>query len=50
MRIAYLISAHCDPVHLERMVRALNEQADFFIHIRTFLSKTIHLFYNIIFL
>lgn len=33
MRIAYLISAHCDPVHLERMVRALNEQADFFIHI-----------------
>ena len=32
MRIAYLISAHCDPVHLERMVRALNEQADFFIH------------------
>ncbi len=33
MRIAYLISAHCDPIHLERLIRALNEQADFFIHI-----------------
>ena len=33
MRIAYLISAHCDPVHLKRLILALNEQAEFFVHI-----------------
>lgn len=33
MRIAYLISAHCDPHHLERLVHTLNENAEFFIHI-----------------
>lgn len=33
MRIAYLIATYCDPVHLERLVNALDDHADFFIHI-----------------
>lgn len=33
MKIAYLISAHNDPVHLQRLVEALQPNAEFFIHI-----------------
>lgn len=33
MKIAYLISAHNDPGHLERLVKSLGEHAEFFIHI-----------------
>ena len=32
-RIAYLIAAHSDPLHLQRLVGALDVDADFFIHI-----------------
>jgi hypothetical protein len=32
-KIAYLIAAHNDPEHLERLVCTLNDDADFFIHI-----------------
>jgi len=32
-KIAYLIAAHQDPEHLERLVGALDDRADFFIHI-----------------
>jgi len=32
-KIAYLITAHNDPEHLERLVNALDDTADFFIHI-----------------
>lgn len=34
MKIAYLISAHTDPNHLERLIRALDDnQTEFFIHL-----------------
>ncbi len=33
MKIAYLISAHNDPAHLQRLVKALQPNAEFFIHI-----------------
>ncbi|GGG83100.1 glycosyl transferase [Parapedobacter pyrenivorans] len=32
-KIAYLIAAHNDPAHLERLIRVLDDRADFFIHI-----------------
>lgn len=32
-KIAYLIAAHSDPEHLERLVNVLDYSADFFIHI-----------------
>jgi len=32
-KIAYLIAAHNDPEHLERLINALDDAADFFIHI-----------------
>ncbi len=32
-RIAYLIAAHSDLIHLKRLISALDFQADFFIHI-----------------
>lgn len=33
MNIAFLISAHNDPQHLERLIEALPEDAEFFVHI-----------------
>lgn len=33
MKIAYLISAHNDPAHLQRLVGALQSDAEFFIHV-----------------
>lgn len=32
-KIAFLIAAHSDPTHLQRLVNALDADADFFIHI-----------------
>ncbi|WP_308632392.1 beta-1,6-N-acetylglucosaminyltransferase, partial [Marinilactibacillus psychrotolerans] len=32
-KLAYLILAHNDPTNLKRMIDALNEHADFFVHI-----------------
>lgn len=32
-KIAYLIAAHNDPEHLARMIHALDDAADFFVHI-----------------
>ena len=32
-KIAYLIAAHNDPEHLERLINVLDDAADFFIHI-----------------
>jgi len=32
-KIAFLIAAHSDPAHLQRLVNALDADADFFIHI-----------------
>jgi len=32
-KIAFLIAAHSDPLHLQRLVNALDVDADFFIHI-----------------
>lgn len=32
-RIAYLITAYKDPAHLNRLILALNEDADFYVHI-----------------
>lgn len=41
MNIAYLISAHTDPTHLERMIHALdNQEATFFIHLDARADKT----------
>lgn len=33
MRIAFLISAHTDPEHLNRLTESLPEESDFFIHV-----------------
>lgn len=33
MMIAYLISAYCDAPHLQRLVAALDEDAEFYVHI-----------------
>ena len=33
MTLAFLISAHTDPVHLARLVKSLPEDAAFFIHV-----------------
>lgn len=33
MRIAYIITAYQDPAHLKRLIRALDAQADYFIHV-----------------
>lgn len=33
MNLAFLISAHTDPVHLKRLIESLPEDAEFFIHI-----------------
>jgi len=32
-KIAFLIAAHSDPPHLQRLVNALDAHAEFFIHI-----------------
>ncbi|TCL07343.1 beta-1,6-N-acetylglucosaminyltransferase [Sodalis ligni] len=32
-KIAYLILAHNDPIHLERLIKSLDYQCDFYIHI-----------------
>jgi len=32
-RIAYLVLAHGDPVHLGRLLRAIDHRADFFVHV-----------------
>ena len=33
MRLAFLISAHTDPQHLDRLIKSLPEESDFFIHV-----------------
>lgn len=33
MTLAFLISAHTDPIHLARLLKSLPEDAAFFIHI-----------------
>lgn len=35
MKIAYLIAAHTDPVHLSRLINALNVEGktDFYVHL-----------------
>ena len=33
MKIAFLISAHTDPVHLQRLVKSLPQGSEFFIHV-----------------
>lgn len=33
MRLAFLISAHTDPLHLDRLIKSLPEESDFFIHV-----------------
>lgn len=33
MRLAFLISAHTDPQHLDRLIKSLPEESDFFVHV-----------------
>jgi Core-2/I-Branching enzyme len=44
-KIAYLVLAHHDPIHLERLVKAINYKAHIFIHLdeKTNLDKYIHI-------
>jgi hypothetical protein len=45
VKIAYLVLAHHDPIHLERLVKAIDYQARIFIHLdkKTNIDKYIHI-------
>jgi hypothetical protein len=45
VKIAYLVLAHHDPIHLERLVKAINYKSHIFIHLdkKTNIDKYIHI-------
>ncbi|MEO0948134.1 MAG: beta-1,6-N-acetylglucosaminyltransferase, partial [Cyanobacteria bacterium J06641_5] len=45
VKVAFLILAHCDPVHLERLVKAISHESSIFIHLdkKTHIDEYVHI-------